>query len=229
MIIDQQIELYFGDDYPRMLKNAQTFVGVQFDYLLSWGASKNEVLTNEGGRAGLLRKALCHIIEEGDEGKGLRAYGSSLAEAYTIAYAHRRNRVNIEDVPPLILSDDGGIHKAFLALESEREDLTSSFDTTSDIAERGVPSRYGLDQEEYDLLTVLGNTHGSQVAAAELLGWEPKIVRKVYARLWSRYRGTDKRKVVNPMSHSQRGRMGGHTKNHVNKGQVNPTCDLCAS
>ena len=229
MIIDQQIELYFGDDYPRMLKNAQKFVGVTFDYLLTWGASKNEVLTNEGGRAGLLRKALCHIIEEGDEGKGLVACGRSLAKEYTTAYARRRNRVRIEDISPLILSDDGGIHKAFLALESEREDLTSSFDTTLDVAARGQPYPHGLDQEEYDLLTVLGNNNGSAVEAAELLGWELKRVVRIRDRAWNRYRRKKKEGVGNPMSHAQRGSLGTHTRWHVNRNITDPDCTLCSA
>ncbi len=126
MIIDQQIELYFGDDYPDTLKTAKKMVRTSFRLLVSWGADRYELMTNEGGRTGMLRTLLCYIIEEGDNVKGQKAFNKYLSQTYTNAYAQRRGMVDIgreahrrgiadlsiEDITPLILADEGGIPEA---------------------------------------------------------------------------------------------------------------------
>ena len=229
-IIDQQIELYFGDDYPSMLKNAQVFVGVHDDLLMGWGVDKDELLNNEGGRAGLLRKALCHIIEEGDQGKGLRAYSKALVQEYTIAYARRRNEVSVENVPHRMLSNDGGIQAAFVAAESESENLTSSFDSSLDVGEgQRLPlaDALGLDEDEYELAVMLGNNNNSLVDATQALGWDKQRASRTHGRLKDRYRRD--RLVANPMSEKDVGRNGMHVRWHVNKGVISPDCRLCSA
>ncbi len=188
VIIDQQIELYFGDDYDRILNHTRKFVKTNYQQLIIWGANKDQILDNEGGRRGLLRKALCYIIEEGDEGNGLRAYGKYLAHEYTSAYQRDHLRLDPfadsqrldyldaltysmedlmkEEVPPL----SGGP-------SASREQLAPL-----DILVEG----WGLDQDEYDLSTLLANNNYSLKDAGRVLEWDRPHVLRVYHRLRDR-------------------------------------------
>ncbi len=230
MIIDQQIELYFGDDYPRTLAKAREMVASSYKAMVGWGANKNELMNNEGGRAGMLRTMLCHIIEAGDdEPKAFRTFNKYLAQTYTQAYAQRRAmiHISIDDIPPLILADDGGIPEALTASESESGDLSSSFDSSLHVQSRQTLYPHGLNQEEYELATILGNNNGSLLDAAQVLGWDHKKVVKIHAGIRNHHRRDDRR-VVNPMPHEEMGLNGMHVRWHLNRDMVNPDCALCA-
>ncbi len=189
MIIDQQIELHFGDDYDRILDHTRKFVKTNYQRLLSWGANKDQILDNEGGRRGLLRKALCYIIEEGDEGNGLRAYGTYLAHEYTSAY--QRDHLHLD-------YDRGRLEDFHLidALTYSLEDLMK--EEVSPLSGEPSASRkqlapldilvegWGLDQDEYDLSTILANNNYSLKDAGRVLEWDRPHVMRVYRRLTDR-------------------------------------------
>jgi len=81
-IIEQQLKLHFGDQYPSVEKQAKKYV----NSLLArpwWGANREAMIGNEGGPAGMRVNAMLSVIEyEDDIEPGLRAYGSSLRLEY---------------------------------------------------------------------------------------------------------------------------------------------------
>ena len=216
MIIDEQIKLHFGDGYDYMLNNARKFVKTNYQLLIGWGAERDRILDCEGGRKGLLRRALCSIIEEGDdEAKGLRAYGTYMAHEYTPIYqkdlhiadisiphfAERNLNLGSIDAPTNV------DHLAFRPVVQRGSDLSEPPKQSLDVLVEG----WGLDQDEYDLATLLGNNNRSLKDAGRVLGWDRKHVLRVYGRLRDRvapkgaahraaHRPAPRPAVVSPMS-----------------------------
>ena len=81
-IIEQQIELHFGDEFPSVDKQArrycQSLLGRPW-----WGPNSGVMISNEGGKQGMWISALASIIEHKDDVEtGLKAYGLRLRAEY---------------------------------------------------------------------------------------------------------------------------------------------------
>ena len=81
-IINQQLELHFGDNYASVDKQARKYCN---SLLVRpwWGANRETLIGNEGGPQGMRLSAMLFIIEHEDNIEtGLKAYGSSLRLEY---------------------------------------------------------------------------------------------------------------------------------------------------
>ena len=80
-IIQQQLELHFGDTYPNVVSQTVRFCKTVVDKPW-WGQNRNVLLNNEGGMSGMRTHALTYIIELEDITLGLKAYGKYLRSEY---------------------------------------------------------------------------------------------------------------------------------------------------
>lgn len=82
-IIEQQLQLHFGDTYLNVSQQAGRFC----NYLISrpwWGENRPALITNEGGLDGMRRAAMCSIIEMDNHiTAGLKAYSNRLRKEYS--------------------------------------------------------------------------------------------------------------------------------------------------
>jgi hypothetical protein len=79
-ILEQQLELHFGDEYEENRRRAEHYV----KYLISrpWWVDKQAMLNNEGPLYSMVNHCLLYIIEKGSVGDGHGAYATFLAEQY---------------------------------------------------------------------------------------------------------------------------------------------------
>ena len=86
MILEQQIQLHFGEQYAEVVSQTDRFC----KYLIAkpwWGQNRKTLLNNEGGLKGMRWQALTHIIEKGDNITiGLKDYGNYLRAEYGKEY-----------------------------------------------------------------------------------------------------------------------------------------------
>ena len=167
-LINEQLELHFGDNYPSVAKQANKYV----NSLLSrpwWGANRETLIGNEGGPQGMRLNAMLSVIEhEDDIETGLKAYGSSLRLEYG---SDKRLDVpldpEIEDSPT-----EEGERPANSSLESH------SLDGLGDIIRP-------LSAIEEDFFTTFASVKDIQETSS-LLGISYNEGRKVYQRVTMR-------------------------------------------
>ena len=233
-LVDEQIKLYFGDDYSELLISVRKFVKTTYDNHIRWGAGKDRLLDGEGGRHGMRQTAFMYIIEKGSEEKGLKAFSAYL----TKEYLPTKNRIHIplrtgdlaesKILNPLTL----GEYTAKVA-EDRGSPLEASGGNASPLLEApltprvsevtdGEPVKLVLDQQEYDLATILGNNNSGLKEARTMLGWSRAHADRVYQRLrrMSQTGG-------NLMSQADASRKANHERWHVKRGIVSANCNIC--
>jgi hypothetical protein len=110
-ILDQQIELELGDEYPEALERARKFVGATLNMYKRWNKTQI-ILDGEGGRAGVLRNCLATIVEVGDISEGLDRWATRLAVEYANG-AHTKwatldlEHTELDDTNHLVNDNDG--------------------------------------------------------------------------------------------------------------------------
>jgi len=183
-IIDQQMELYFANDFGRVSDAVDKWIGRTIIMMQRWGKGSTWV-SLEGGRDNVRLSALGYVIEADDLDVGLKAYGKYINREYgnrdrLISLDDERGRdddrplgVTLEAVSPFGASPSGGL-QALSHLNQEH---------------------FLKDEEEYELFSLLGdlgpngrNKGPSHTEAADLLGWDMKRVKRVYARVHARRR-----------------------------------------
>ena len=124
MILEQQIELHFGEQYVKVVSQTDRFC----KYLIAkpwWGQNRQTLLTNEGGLKGMRWQALTYIIEKDDNITiGLKDYGNYLRAEYGKEYhalpleEHIVSLKEKTDEPSYqtFLSDDGSPSDALQSL-----------------------------------------------------------------------------------------------------------------
>ncbi len=166
-IVNQQLELHFGDNYASVDKQARKYV----NSLLSrpwWGANREALIGNEGGPQGMRLNAILSIIEhEDDIETGLRAYGSSLRLEYG---SDKQTTIPLDEGIEISPTGEG---------EPRADSLEShSPDGLGDII---LP----LTDTEMDFFTTFASVKDIQETSS-LLGISYSEGRKVYKRVWAR-------------------------------------------
>ena len=236
-LVDEQIKLYFGDDYSELLISVRKFVKATFDNHLRWGAGKDRLLDGEGGRHGMRQTAFMYIIEKGSEEKGLKAFSAYLTKEYLpsrhrhhvqlrtgdLAESHILNPLTLGEFSASVVENREG------PLEASGGNASPPFLAallTPRVSEmtNGEPTKLVLDQEEYDLATILGNNNSGLKEARIMLGWSRAHGDRVYQRL-RRIGATG----GNLMSQADASKNANHTRWHTSRGIVSVDCSICVN
>ena len=79
-IIEQQLELEFGDDYPNLKANTTSYVKGLIGK--PWWLDRRSLIASEGPLENMVTDCLCRILEEGDRIRGFKAYTAYLSKFY---------------------------------------------------------------------------------------------------------------------------------------------------
>lgn len=110
-IVQQQIELHFGDEYPTVESQAKRFVSTVYRRYNGWSkGGGEELLRGEGGMEGAMLGALATIIEVGDVREGLERWAKRMSQQYT--NNHERTFAGLNDATdiPSLVVEEGGEH-----------------------------------------------------------------------------------------------------------------------
>lgn len=200
MILDQQIEIHFGEEYDATLASVLKYTKTILNSPPLM-AQKYRIFNCEGGGANLSRLALSFIIEKGDVNNGLRAFSSYLNNEYSSS----NNRAKTHHTKWSFLADyddppqqEGSNAKVEEVTEPFRVPVTPSGDLQSLRPHVGQSLHLILqDDEERDLYNtlsslnyVVGNrkvgrqrSYGKLKEAFELIGLSDADGMRIYWRI----------------------------------------------
>ena len=186
-LLDEQVKLYFGDDYERVVERAKQYFGQTKKNHALWGRSVLQLINNEG--VDIINTILCSVIEVDDLEEGLNRWAKAISAEYINGshnkwlslntgiseYEYDENwLIQYDKVPPLkggkVNASLSGIHPL----------------SGGDIAAANAGDFLKTD-EERELYQVLAHIK-SHKEAAKLLGWDLKKVKKIYQRVHYRQR-----------------------------------------
>jgi hypothetical protein len=164
-IIQQQILLHFGDDYHIVLEQARKYVAISYRNMLRWGANRNQLLDNEGGRVGLLTTALLTIIEVGEVADGLKRFSNRLATEYLNGQHAKWETLEIlEDM--LLAGKDGGTGRSYGDPSALPQEGYTPLDVTDNESQLPPLDEIIRTGEELELYTILASVPDLREAAA---------------------------------------------------------------
>lgn len=190
-IIDQQIELHFGDEYKPTIVETRKYIAACFNNIRKWGGDTQAILDSEGGRKNILRTALATIIEVGTISEGLERWSKRLTNEYV-------NSTHLKKCVPLELEKTSSpFNESYHSAEAGSGTVHSSFGDGSPHSRSATTLLYGGDEdrpgllrgdEEKELFGALAQLPHSDTEVADLLGWPIKRVKTVKARVVQRAR-----------------------------------------
>lgn len=201
MIIDQQLELHFGEDYEVVKGRANKYVHSVMSSTWLKRSEKNRASRVEGGIPGLRRLALLYIIEaEDDIDRGLSDFGNYVAREYGSTNRRSGDALNVSLKPftkgaPVtagawMLQD---IEEA-LSVDQPDEPLVGSPASISEaLTERDddviqIPQdleHFLREDKEKIFFQTIGDV-GSIAEAIRLLGWDKKEAMRMWHRVHAR-------------------------------------------
>lgn len=196
-IMEQQLELHFGDEFVETREHAAAFITALI-HRNWWMDNRDMLVDGEGGIPAMINTALCWIIQKGDRSEGLESYSRFLLAEYS----PHLNRTG---------SRSGPNHTNWLPIEAVSEDSITAPDGDTTLESllgdsSGVLSNplhrvvshstdtLFRDSEEEALFETMASVGGNSAAiAGKLLGMDPYHTRLVYKRVRERaarrYRG----------------------------------------
>lgn len=192
-IIDEQIQLELGDDYPKALKATRKYISKVIQNADRWGSSSAAQVSGEGGMNSMMRNCLLHIVEQQNIEDGLERYGRELASEY-MSGSRNKNTVSYE-----VLLDSTRGHTSDQYLDGQRESLRtplpyasvsedSRLEPTDEENDDDLPlSMVIKNEEERELYEAIAAT-ASLKDAAELIGMDYDHAKVLNRRVWARAR-----------------------------------------
>ena len=219
-LMKEQLRLELDDAYKESVKRARNYIASIMKQSWFSPAQRQKMFTAEGGRQGLLARALCFIIEEdGDIDLGLNQFGAYVNHEYlNSTVSENRNIALSPNMDSIAINSPTLGQWAIQDLDrdvAERagERLFGAYRPApqAPISER-VPTpnnprveeflKDGEEKELFQLLADLGQTNhggrpkntGVQIrAAAKMLGWPKKKADKIVRRVRMRVERADQK------------------------------------